>query len=905
MPPAWPPLDGTPHAPRPATPPPPPAPGRSPAALRSPHAPRLSRRRLSSEEKYFIAVAPLFRHISTRLERLVLDYSRFDHADVYFWAVMSGEFDLAKLFWPLTQRPLATAMLGSYVCRYMTNKVFIGKEQVMAQAEVMQDWVVGTLDAIPDESVAHHTLQRSLTDDASSSNFNLVELALFLDMKKVISQRYTQTLIDHIWRGDLPGSRYPLPPDFSWLQVLIWSFFPLVSPPVLGYLAGSNRPQRGPPIFIFDAFAQATKLLANEMERSEEASASFSRKEAEAEAEAAAAAAERERSKKGANHRTPLSLVRKKTHSQTGGAHVTRAMMESHLEHKAEEREVSMFDGDSLNVSGKHLLNFYRIPAVKFLTRTVLHVTVAAQYVAAIMVNPTIYQIEHDGHLPELRTPEVLLFVFAFSKLLDDWYSDLIMRKNGLQFDGASAVRTGLQHVSWMRQVCLVLCIVARIVTLLPNDDGGGGGGGGKIEYDTQVLFYKAYAYMMSIASCLACLNLLEPLSLASEDLSVLVIMIDTMRADIAVFFKLCAVIILAFTFSFIGLEWVGSTTLPPDLAAMLAGKNISEWGYGTSFGFRGGEFFDGRMEEAKPLWTAWWGFLGFYTLEQSDVVADLWMWAYFFFCGVVLVNLLIAMMADTYSRVKETAAVEALSARYRRIFEHRRLMLVVPPPLNAPYVVLGLVRHYARKFFRGCDLAAQTVSGRTRDSSGGAAELGEDSSIDEAEKHRRKRKSGGGERLAKVYVDRFLEEEARMDARTVESLARTAGERTSSLEETFNQRIFSLTEKVEHLSAQQVDVSRALSALCGAMLPEDTLEALTRAQGPAVEEHPHPERSRSKPAARAKAASPPAAAPAAPPRLSAADILAAANASATSNMRRQSMGLGRITSQERDNLSA
>ena len=42
-----------------------------------------------------------------------------------------------------------------------------------------------------------------------------------------------------------------------------------------------------------------------------------------------------------------------------------------------------------------------------------------------------------------------------------------------------------------------------------------------------------------------------------------------------------------------------------------------------------------------------------------------------------------------------ETAAVEALSARYRRIFEHRRLMLVVPPPLNAPYVVLGLVRHY------------------------------------------------------------------------------------------------------------------------------------------------------------------------------------------------------------------
>ena len=93
-------------------------------------------------------------------------------------------------------------------------------------------------------------------------------------------------------------------------------------------------------------------------------------------------------------------------------------------------------------------------------------------------------------------------------------------------------------------------------------------------------------------------------------------------------------------------------------------------------------------------------------------------------------------------------------------------------------------------------------------------------------------------------------------------------------------------------------------------MLPEDALEALTLAQAPAAEEPPQPERSRSKLALRAKspelrAASPPAAAPAEPPRESAADKLAAANASATSNMRRASVGLGRITAQERDNLSA
>ena len=37
------------------------------------------------------------------------------------------------------------------------------KEEVLAQAALMQDWAVGTLDAIPDEAVAHLTLSRLLT----------------------------------------------------------------------------------------------------------------------------------------------------------------------------------------------------------------------------------------------------------------------------------------------------------------------------------------------------------------------------------------------------------------------------------------------------------------------------------------------------------------------------------------------------------------------------------------------------------------------------------------------------------------------------------------------------------------------------------------------------------------------
>ena len=53
----------------------------------------------------------------------MLDYdSQFDFTDLFLWATMSGKFELCKLFWPLPAKPLATAMLGSYVCRFMVGR---------------------------------------------------------------------------------------------------------------------------------------------------------------------------------------------------------------------------------------------------------------------------------------------------------------------------------------------------------------------------------------------------------------------------------------------------------------------------------------------------------------------------------------------------------------------------------------------------------------------------------------------------------------------------------------------------------------------------------------------------------------------------------------------------------------
>ena len=79
--------------------------------------------RLTTAFLTYYGLLTLLRQISPRLERLVLDYdSQFDYTDLFLWATMSGKFELCKLFWPLTAKPLATAMLGSYVCRFMVGR---------------------------------------------------------------------------------------------------------------------------------------------------------------------------------------------------------------------------------------------------------------------------------------------------------------------------------------------------------------------------------------------------------------------------------------------------------------------------------------------------------------------------------------------------------------------------------------------------------------------------------------------------------------------------------------------------------------------------------------------------------------------------------------------------------------
>ncbi len=205
-------------------------------------------------------------------------------------------------------------------------------------------------------------------------------------------------------------------------------------------------------------------------------------------------------------------------------------------------------------------------------------------------------------------------------------------------------------------------------------------------------------------------------------------------------------------------------------------------------------------------------------------MVGDVWMWLYVFISAIVLVNLLIAMMADTYSRVKKNSEIEALAARYRRIFEHRRLMLTVPPPFNLPWVVPDLILHLIRAMPRLCGRVSH------RGSSGQGSPPNRPTEGSKTLK-RKRLQNISEEAQAKQFVRWFLEDEARREAGAVESLAASAAERIAKLEESFNDRMTALTEETFNLQfralSERVEaIATAVETLAEGKIPQSASSA-------------------------------------------------------------------------------
>ena len=90
------------------------------------------------------------------------------------------------------------------------------------------------------------------------------------------------------------------------------------------------------------------------------------------------------------------------------------------------------------------------------------------------------------------------------------------------------------------------------------------------------------------------------------------------------------------------------------------------------------------------PVWGVF-GELSLLTLKDIPYSQPL-MFLYVLISTVVLVNLLVAMFADTYTRIQSSAEKEYRLQKTARTYLYRNVVLAMPPPLNFPYVFCALM---------------------------------------------------------------------------------------------------------------------------------------------------------------------------------------------------------------------
>ena len=193
------------------------------------------------------------------------------------------------------------------------------------------------------------------------------------------------------------------------------------------------------------------------------------------------------------------------------------------------------------------------------------------------------------------------------------------------------------------------------------------------------------------------------------------------------------------------------------------------------------------------------------FDLFRYNFVADVWMWWWIFFSTIILVNLLVAMFADTYAKVKENSEVESIALRCSRVFRHKRVHSAFPPLINLPYVAYYLARFYvdmARRGYRrlrhlsshghrgaDADLLSSSYHGHHGHGHGGYGAAADEQRDSTSARGGGGDAAGGGdggggrggrgggpsnpEKEAHQHVELFLEEERARDEGDVEHLAR------------------------------------------------------------------------------------------------------------------------------------
>ena len=225
---------------------------------------------------------------------------------------------------------------------------------------------------------------------------------------------------------------------------------------------------------------------------------------------------------------------------------------------------------------------------------------------------------------------------------------------------------------------------------------------------------------------------------------------------DVLLFLELLAVVYVAFTIAFFGVGRAGFHTYVEDFGSYDGPLTITTWA------------MYGWLDPAR------------YTSTLGVVLV----FVYVLFVHVALINLLIAMFADTYGRVKRNAEKEFSYKKYHSVYLHQRILLRVPPPLSIPIILIDF-------------LASQAPVARLRGMS--SSDLTPEQLL-----HSMTLDDSIGENNGEQLVMGSLRRQATTDACTMNAIASTLPAEFSKLEHTMTTELLSLRHEMAKLAVQR-----------------------------------------------------------------------------------------------------
>ena len=205
------------------------------------------------------------------------------------------------------------------------------------------------------------------------------------------------------------------------------------------------------------------------------------------------------------------------------------------------------------------------------------------------------------------------------------------------------------------------------------------------------------YLLMISFLTIVVVYETLPFLSQMYKPLGVLYIIFKALFYDVFIWSLLFIIITLSFCLTLVGMQQAGYYITNDAVNGFNFGGNS-----GREITSANGENLSTTelMELSAPfhangaMWAPLWAIFGDPSPERYSALASILIWVYCLVGNIVLVNMLIAMFADTYTKIASQSEIEYFFLRSKHLYEYQsNAVLSVPPVFNLPLILMEVLR--------------------------------------------------------------------------------------------------------------------------------------------------------------------------------------------------------------------